>query len=29
MKLLDIVVRDAIIPNLKAADRDGAISEIV
>jgi len=29
MKLLDIIVKDAIIPDLKAADRDGAIGEIV
>jgi mannitol/fructose-specific phosphotransferase system IIA component (Ntr-type) len=29
MKLLDIVVEDAIIPNLAAAERDGAIAEIV
>lgn len=29
MKLLDIVVKDAIIPKLKATERDEAISEIV
>ena len=29
MKLLDIVVEDAIIPKLDASDRDGAIEEIV
>ncbi len=29
MKLLDIVVKDAIIPELTAGDRDGAIAEIL
>ncbi|MHC4107169.1 MAG: PTS sugar transporter subunit IIA [Planctomycetota bacterium] len=29
MKLLDIVVRKAIIPDLQATERDGAIAEIV
>ncbi len=29
MKLLDIVIKDAIIPNLAATARDGAITEIV
>jgi PTS system fructose-specific IIA component/PTS system nitrogen regulatory IIA component len=29
MKLLDIVVRDAIIPNLEATERNDAINEIV
>ena len=29
MKLLDIVVKKAILPNLTATDRDGAIAEII
>ena len=29
MKLLDIVVKKAIIPTLSATDRDGAVNEIV
>ena len=29
MKLLDIVVKDAIIPTLKATGRDTAITEII
>ena len=29
MKLLDIVIEDAVLPTLSAADRDGAIGEIV
>ena len=29
MKLLDIIVKKAIIPNLAATDRDGAVAEII
>ena len=29
MKLLDIVIEDAVLPTLSATDRDGAIAEIV
>ena len=29
MKLMDIVVKDAIIPELKANNRDGVITEMV